>query len=76
MIWEERSSAILMLTNEVEGGTQKCDRYWPEEEDDVLQYDLIIVTYAGTHVLDEFVIRKFTIEHEYVRTPLQRGSIY
>jgi protein tyrosine phosphatase len=67
MIWEKKCPAILMLTNEIEGGTRKCDRYWPEAEDDVLQYDLIIVSYIGTHVLDDFVVRKFTVEHEYVR---------
>jgi protein tyrosine phosphatase len=30
MVWEQRSSVVLMLTREIEKGFIKCDRYWPE----------------------------------------------
>jgi protein tyrosine phosphatase len=31
MIYETRSSTVVMLTREVEGGKSKCEHYWPNE---------------------------------------------
>jgi protein tyrosine phosphatase len=67
MLWEHRCEALLMLTNLVEGGVLKCDRYWPTaEEDDVMQYDVMVVTHCGTVEFPHFVVRKFLLEHELV----------
>ena len=30
MIWEQRSSVIIMATKLMEDGKPKCARYWPE----------------------------------------------
>uniref|UniRef100_A0A4W3HX35 Protein tyrosine phosphatase non-receptor type 13 n=1 Tax=Callorhinchus milii TaxID=7868 RepID=A0A4W3HX35_CALMI len=30
MVWEQKSNIIAMMTQEVEGGKIKCQRYWPE----------------------------------------------
>eukprot|EP00912_Choanoflagellata_sp_UC4_P001679 UC4_evm1s1068 len=30
MVWQEETSIIIMLTNEVENGKLKCHRYWPD----------------------------------------------
>uniref|UniRef100_A0A4W6CBS6 Protein tyrosine phosphatase non-receptor type 13 n=1 Tax=Lates calcarifer TaxID=8187 RepID=A0A4W6CBS6_LATCA len=58
MVWEQKSNVIAMMTQEVEGGKVKCQRYWPdtprtaEMVDDRLQITLIKDQY-----LDNFVIR-------------------
>ncbi|XP_060587164.1 receptor-type tyrosine-protein phosphatase kappa-like [Ruditapes philippinarum] len=31
MIWQEESSMIVMLTNLIEEGKEKCEQYWPNE---------------------------------------------
>jgi protein tyrosine phosphatase len=30
MVWQQNSRVIVMVTNEREGGREKCARYWPE----------------------------------------------
>uniref|UniRef100_A0A672SQU9 Tyrosine-protein phosphatase non-receptor type 13 n=1 Tax=Sinocyclocheilus grahami TaxID=75366 RepID=A0A672SQU9_SINGR len=58
MVWEQKSNVIAMMTQEVEGGKVKCQRYWPdtprspEMVDDRLQ-----ITLAKDQHLDNFVIR-------------------
>uniref|UniRef100_A0A667X089 Tyrosine-protein phosphatase non-receptor type 20 n=1 Tax=Myripristis murdjan TaxID=586833 RepID=A0A667X089_9TELE len=58
MVWEQKSNVIAMMTQEVEGGKVKCQRYWPdtprtaEMVDDRLQITLVKDQY-----LDNFVIR-------------------
>ncbi|XP_035040325.2 tyrosine-protein phosphatase non-receptor type 13 isoform X2 [Hippoglossus stenolepis] len=58
MVWEQKSNVIAMMTQEVEGGKVKCQRYWPDTSrtaemvDDRLQVTLIKDQY-----LDNFVIR-------------------
>ncbi|ESP05502.1 hypothetical protein LOTGIDRAFT_88457, partial [Lottia gigantea] len=32
MIFEEKCEKVLMLTNLIESGKYKCERYWPLEE--------------------------------------------
>ncbi|KAI6173349.1 Tyrosine-protein phosphatase non-receptor type 9 [Aphelenchoides besseyi] len=32
MIWQEKSSAIIMLCSVVENGKKKCEQYWPEKQ--------------------------------------------
>ena len=29
MVWEQKSNVIVMMTQEVEEGKVKCQRYWP-----------------------------------------------
>uniref|UniRef100_A0A7N6C433 Protein tyrosine phosphatase non-receptor type 13 n=1 Tax=Anabas testudineus TaxID=64144 RepID=A0A7N6C433_ANATE len=63
MVWEQKSNVIAMMTQEVEGGKVKCQRYWPdtprtaEMVDDRLQLTLIKDQY-----LDNFVIRLFEVK--------------
>ncbi|XP_033636860.1 receptor-type tyrosine-protein phosphatase F-like [Asterias rubens] len=32
MVWQERVGKIIMLTNLVENGKDKCEKYWPDEK--------------------------------------------
>ncbi|XP_070706328.1 tyrosine-protein phosphatase non-receptor type 13 isoform X2 [Pempheris klunzingeri] len=63
MVWEQKSNVIAMMTQEVEGGKVKCQRYWPdtprtaEMVDDRLQITLI----KDQH-LDNFVIRLIEVK--------------
>uniref|UniRef100_A0A672HGH2 Protein tyrosine phosphatase non-receptor type 13 n=1 Tax=Salarias fasciatus TaxID=181472 RepID=A0A672HGH2_SALFA len=63
MVWEQKSNVIAMMTQEVEGGKVKCQRYWPdtprtaEMVDDRLQIALLKVQH-----LDNFVIRLIEVK--------------
>ncbi|XP_047425832.1 tyrosine-protein phosphatase non-receptor type 13 isoform X2 [Mugil cephalus] len=63
MVWEQKSNVIAMMTQEVEGGKVKCQRYWPdtprtaEMVDDRLQVMLVKDQY-----LDNFVIRHIEVK--------------
>ncbi|XP_062411095.1 tyrosine-protein phosphatase non-receptor type 13 isoform X9 [Sardina pilchardus] len=63
MVWEQKSNVIAMMTQEVEGGKVKCQRYWPdtprtaEMVDDRLQ-----ITLVKDHHLDNFVIRLIEVK--------------
>uniref|UniRef100_A0A1A7WAN9 Protein tyrosine phosphatase, non-receptor type 13 n=3 Tax=Iconisemion striatum TaxID=60296 RepID=A0A1A7WAN9_9TELE len=63
MVWEQKSNVIAMMTQEVEGGKVKCQRYWPdtpqtaEMVDDRLQITLI----KDQH-LDNFIIRLIEVK--------------
>lgn len=63
MVWEQKSNVIAMMTQEVEGGKVKCQRYWPdtprtaEMVDDRLQITLLKDQY-----LDNFVIRLIEVK--------------
>uniref|UniRef100_A0A7N9AZI4 Protein tyrosine phosphatase non-receptor type 13 n=1 Tax=Mastacembelus armatus TaxID=205130 RepID=A0A7N9AZI4_9TELE len=63
MVWEQKSNVIAMMTQEVEGGKVKCQRYWPDTRrtaemvDDRLQIMLIKDQY-----LDHFVIRLIEVK--------------
>ncbi|KAL5491000.1 hypothetical protein EMCRGX_G016213 [Ephydatia muelleri] len=62
MMWQENSLIIVMTTNEVERGRNKCTRYWPEL-DNSKAYGTISVcclkeTTKPHYVLREFVVNK------------------
>uniref|UniRef100_A0A8C2J718 Protein tyrosine phosphatase non-receptor type 13 n=1 Tax=Cyprinus carpio TaxID=7962 RepID=A0A8C2J718_CYPCA len=68
MVWEQKSNVIAMMTQEVEGGKVKCQRYWPdtprspEMVDDRLQ-----ITLVKDQHLDNFVIRLIEVKDIQVR---------
>ncbi|XP_074612301.1 receptor-type tyrosine-protein phosphatase S-like isoform X2 [Acropora palmata] len=58
MIWQEKCSVIVMLTNLVEQGKQKCEQYWPN---DTSEYGGIKVTLLKTENFANYVIRSFFV---------------
>uniref|UniRef100_A0A3Q2D4S0 Protein tyrosine phosphatase non-receptor type 13 n=1 Tax=Cyprinodon variegatus TaxID=28743 RepID=A0A3Q2D4S0_CYPVA len=63
MVWEQDSNVIAMMTQEIEGGKVKCQRYWPdtprtaEMVDDRLQIKLV----KDQH-LENFVVRLIEVK--------------
>ncbi|KAM4720013.1 tyrosine-protein phosphatase non-receptor type 13 isoform 2-T3 [Anableps anableps] len=63
MVWEQNSNVIAMMTQEIENGKVKCQRYWPdtprtaEMVDDRLQ-----ITLVKDQHLDHFVIRLIEVK--------------
>ena len=37
MVWDQKSTIIVMLTKLVEADIQKCERYWPDNVDETIQ---------------------------------------
>ena len=54
MIWECNVLTIVMITGLVEAGKVKCERYWPEDEDEPMQIGRYVVTLLGTEYEDGY----------------------
>ncbi|XP_041426759.1 receptor-type tyrosine-protein phosphatase T-like isoform X2 [Xenopus laevis] len=59
MVWQEKSSVIVMLTGLEEQNKVKCERYWPEE---IQTYGDIRVSVESTTQTGAFVTRSFTLQ--------------
>ncbi|XP_019738405.1 tyrosine-protein phosphatase non-receptor type 13 isoform X3 [Hippocampus comes] len=63
MVWEQKANVVAMMTQEIEGGKVKCQRYWPDSPgttemvDERLQIKLVKDQY-----LDHFVIRLMEVK--------------
>ncbi|XP_061697884.1 receptor-type tyrosine-protein phosphatase beta-like isoform X2 [Syngnathoides biaculeatus] len=60
MVWEQNVYNVVMLTQCVEKGRVKCDRYWPADRDP-LYYGDLIVRLTSESTLPEWTIREFRI---------------
>ncbi|XP_051895284.1 LOW QUALITY PROTEIN: tyrosine-protein phosphatase non-receptor type 13 [Pristis pectinata] len=59
MVWEQKSNVIAMMTLEVEGGKVKCQRYWPELQDQSMMINnRLKIILRSSEILREFIIRK------------------
>uniref|UniRef100_H3B2S0 Tyrosine-protein phosphatase non-receptor type 13 n=1 Tax=Latimeria chalumnae TaxID=7897 RepID=H3B2S0_LATCH len=64
MVWEQESHVIAMMTQEVEGGKIKCQRYWPEALNVTTMVDeRLKLTVTKFQQLDNFVIRILELEN-------------
>ncbi|XP_059098877.1 tyrosine-protein phosphatase Lar-like isoform X3 [Tigriopus californicus] len=60
MVWEQRSSTIVMLTKLEERARIKCDQYWPTRGTE--SYGVMSVTLTDTQELASYVIRTFQLQ--------------
>ncbi|KAN0007049.1 hypothetical protein ACTFIU_005243 [Dictyostelium citrinum] len=62
MIWEQNSNIIVMLTREEENFKSKCDKYWPDKDEE--RYGNFIVRFDNNITIPDILIRReFTLEN-------------
>ncbi|XP_025098111.1 receptor-type tyrosine-protein phosphatase delta-like isoform X2 [Pomacea canaliculata] len=61
MVWENRVCIIVMLTQCVEKGKVKCEKYWPEENEAVFHGDLVVQVRSQS-VLPDYIIRVIDVK--------------
>ncbi|XP_076236366.1 putative receptor-type tyrosine-protein phosphatase mosPTP-1 isoform X2 [Calliopsis andreniformis] len=61
MVWEQRVSIVVMITNLVERGRKKCDMYWPKKGSET--YGCIQVTLLREDIMATYTIRTLQIRH-------------
>ncbi|XP_070184035.1 receptor-type tyrosine-protein phosphatase epsilon-like [Littorina saxatilis] len=64
MVWQEKITHIVMLTNLKEHGKPKCELYWPEEESTKETYGPVTVTTTHIQQRDNFCIRSFIVTRD------------
>nr|XP_057914501.1 receptor-type tyrosine-protein phosphatase epsilon-like isoform X1 [Doryrhamphus excisus]XP_057914502.1 receptor-type tyrosine-protein phosphatase epsilon-like isoform X1 [Doryrhamphus excisus]XP_057914503.1 receptor-type tyrosine-protein phosphatase epsilon-like isoform X1 [Doryrhamphus excisus]XP_057914504.1 receptor-type tyrosine-protein phosphatase epsilon-like isoform X1 [Doryrhamphus excisus] len=62
MIWEQKTTTIVMLTNLKERKEDKCYQYWPEKG--CWMYGNMRVAVEDVTVLVDYTVRKFCIQYQ------------
>ncbi|XP_012937090.1 receptor-type tyrosine-protein phosphatase T [Aplysia californica] len=62
MVWQQRVSKIVMLTNLMEACKKKCEQYWPEDGSN--KYGDITVLLVNATKYSDFTIRTFELTKE------------
>lgn len=63
MVWQEHSLVIVMITNEVERGRNKCSRYWPGPEEPGIYGDIYVTSLEET-LNPNYILRHFLVRRE------------
>ncbi|XP_067326598.1 receptor-type tyrosine-protein phosphatase H [Anolis sagrei] len=61
MIWEQRITTLVMLTNCFENGRAKCERYWPLDYTPCTYEDISVSVLTET-ILPDWTVRDFSIK--------------
>nr|BAJ52648.1 protein tyrosine phosphatase type N6 [Monosiga ovata] len=64
MMWEQGATVIAMVTNEVEGGKNKCARYYPDPKTKSMVHGKYTVEHVSEQVFPNFEVRKMTLSKE------------
>ncbi|XP_077980993.1 receptor-type tyrosine-protein phosphatase kappa-like [Glandiceps talaboti] len=62
MVWQEKSTCILMATNLNEKNKEKCAKYWPDQPEGEKVYDAISVKNVREEVFVDSMIRTFHVK--------------
>ncbi|XP_036936482.1 receptor-type tyrosine-protein phosphatase H-like isoform X3 [Acanthopagrus latus] len=62
MIWEQKVTGIVMVTNCTEGGRTKCEQYWPANSDPC-RYGELTVTMNSEQQEPNWTLRDFRVKH-------------
>lgn len=60
LIWQNRCTRIVMLTNLFEGDRMKCLQYWPENED--MRFGPFLIRPEMQDVFEEYSVRRLVVE--------------
>ncbi|CAB3387660.1 Hypothetical predicted protein, partial [Cloeon dipterum] len=60
MVWQEKVSLIVMVTNLVEGGKKKCEKYWPDNNQEK-RHGRICVRTVNEEINADFVKRALSV---------------
>lgn len=62
MVWEQRSSLIVMVTELEEKGRKKCHKYWPDEDEGELDvYGNFSVKFVSEEAEASIITRHFEL---------------
>ncbi|KAI5610225.1 receptor-type tyrosine-protein phosphatase C isoform X1 [Silurus asotus] len=61
MIWEQKTSIIVMVTRCEEGNKNKCAQYWPSMERETEIFDDLVVKIKGEENCPNYIIRHLTM---------------
>ncbi|KAG8436573.1 hypothetical protein GDO86_007616 [Hymenochirus boettgeri] len=64
MVWEQKSTIIVMVTRCEEGNRNKCAQYWPSLEDETETYREIFVKITDEKIFPDYITRKLHIFNE------------
>lgn len=63
MVWQEDVRVIAMITNEIERGKKKCERYWPLSGLQEYHGDLLVKSISET-CFENYILREFDLSDD------------
>ncbi|XP_071953092.1 uncharacterized protein [Antedon mediterranea] len=61
MIWQENVTTIVMLSNVIESGKEKCKKYWPDNRGHVAEFGEISILLEVTESYADYKIRSLKV---------------
>ncbi|KAM5148100.1 receptor-type tyrosine-protein phosphatase C [Mantella aurantiaca] len=71
MIWEQKSTIIVMVTRCEEGNRNKCAQYWPSgdgSDGEKEEYGDVVVKITGQKLFPDYITRKLHVTHKREKT--------
>lgn len=82
MVWEQNSTVIAMMTQEVEGEKIKCQRYWPSilgtttMANERLRLALLRMQQLKGFIVRVMALEDIQVSHSLALSPLQKGGLH